>query len=187
MNEQQDNPLNAELRERLLQYQVPKAGAGFFANAMQVALDERARRSAQSKHRPHQSTRRLTGVIGGAIAAGVLAWLVFPVFTDAPGTPPRSSAPEVVNIALARPETIHLLFSTSEALENAKLTVVLPPGVELAGFPGQREISWHTSLAPGRNLLPLELLAVGPAGGELLAYLEHGTRDKAFRLQLKIG
>jgi hypothetical protein len=187
MNEQQDNPLNAELRERLRQYQVPKAGAGFFANAVQAALDERARRSAQPGQPPKRSARRLAGMIGGAVAAGVLAWLVLPVFTGVPGTLPRSAAPDVVNIALARPETIHLLFSTSEALEDAKLTVVLPPGVELAGFPGQREISWHTSLAEGRNLLPLELLALAPEGGELLAYLEHGTRDKAFRLQLKIG
>jgi len=72
-------------------------------------------------------------------------------------------------------------------LQKATLTVSLPIGVELAGFPGQREISWETSLNEGRNLLPLKLIALTPAGGELLARLEHEDRDRVFRLQLDVS
>ena len=61
---------------------------------------------------------------------------------------------------------MNLVFSSAEALDSATLTVTLPAGVELEGFPGQSEITWETSLAEGRNLLPLRLIAVAPAGGE---------------------
>jgi len=63
----------------------------------------------------------------------------------------------------------------------------LPPGVELEGFPGQSEIGWETSLSPGKNVLPLTLIALTPAGGELLARLEHNNRNRTFRLRLDIG
>ena len=60
-------------------------------------------------------------------------------------------------------------------------------GVEMAGFPGQSEISWETSLNKGRNLLPLKLIALTPVGGELLARLEHDDRDRVFRLQVDVS
>jgi hypothetical protein len=72
-------------------------------------------------------------------------------------------------------------------LHSATLTVTLPAGVELAGFPGQREVSWETSLTAGRNLLPLKLIALTPVGGELLARLEHEDRERLFRLQVNIS
>ena len=67
------------------------------------------------------------------------------------------------------------------------LTVSLPDGIELAGFPGQREITWETSLREGRNLLPLTLVALTPTGGELLARLEHDDRDRTFRLHVTVN
>jgi hypothetical protein len=67
------------------------------------------------------------------------------------------------------------------------LTVTLPDGIELAGFPGQREIAWQTSLVEGKNFLPLELIALTPAGGEVLARLEHDDRDRTFRLRIDVS
>ena len=66
------------------------------------------------------------------------------------------------------------------------MTVVLPEGVEVDGFPGQREIVWMTSLKEGRNVLPLTLLATSPVGGELLATLRHENDDKTFRVRVKV-
>jgi len=34
--------------------------------------------------------------------------------------------------------------------------------------------------------LPLTLVALSPAGGELLARLEHGDRDRTFRLRVDV-
>jgi hypothetical protein len=64
------------------------------------------------------------------------------------------------------------------------MTVVLPPGVEVAGFAGQREITWITSLTAGKNVLPLTLIATSPQGGELMATLRHEGDDRTFRVQV---
>ena len=63
----------------------------------------------------------------------------------------------------------------------------LPDGVELAGFPGQREIAWQTNLVEGKNLLPLELIALTLVGGEVLARLEHDNRKRTFRLRIEVS
>jgi len=82
---------------------------------------------------------------------------------------------------------VNLVFASTEALNAATLTVSLPDGVELAGFPGQREITWETNLNAGKNLLPLTLIALTPTGGEVLARLQHKDRDRTFRLQIQVG
>ena len=66
------------------------------------------------------------------------------------------------------------------------MTVTLPDGIEIDGFAGQREITWRTSLKAGNNVLPLTLIATSPAGGELLAVLQHEEDDKIFRLQVTV-
>jgi hypothetical protein len=88
--------------------------------------------------------------------------------------------------ALAEPRTVNLVFASATALDSATLTVSLPDGIQLDGFPGQREITWETSLQEGRNLLPLTLVALTPVGGELLAHLEHDDRDRTFRLRVDV-
>jgi hypothetical protein len=92
-----------------------------------------------------------------------------------------------VTIAMAEPETVNLVFASAEALDDATLSLSLPAGVELAGFPGRREIRWQTSLRPGRNLLPLDLVAVMPGGGEVVATLSHDSRERTFRLRVDVG
>jgi hypothetical protein len=104
-----------------------------------------------------------------------------------PRLPEAGPAIPGVTIALAEPRTVNLVFASATALESAMLTVTLPDGIELDGFPGQREITWETSLSAGKNLLPLTLVAVAPAGGELLARLEHDARERTFRLRVDVG
>mgnify|MGYP006897451844 CR=1 FL=1 len=104
-----------------------------------------------------------------------------PQMPDAAGSIPQ------VAVTLEEPRTVNLVFSSTQALDLATLTVALPAGIELAGFPGQREISWETRLSEGRNLLPLKLVALTPTGGELLATLEHDDRNREFRLRVEVS
>ena len=140
----------------------------------------------------HEGTRRqrtrwiLTG-FGSAVAAGLVLWLVAGFFLDAPRLPQPAGDIPGVAMTLEEPRTVNLVFASKTALEAATLTVTLPDGIELAGFPGQREIRWKTSLAEGRNLLPLELIALTPAGGEVLARLEHDNRKRTFRLRIEVS
>ncbi len=140
----------------------------------------------------HEGTRRqrrrwmLTG-FGAAIAATVAVWLISGLLLSSPQLPDAGAQIPGVTVALETPRTVNLVFASATALDAATLTVTLPDGIELSGFPGQREITWETSLKEGKNLLPLTLVAVKPTGGELLARLEHEDRNRTFRLRVNIG
>jgi hypothetical protein len=160
---------------------MPDAEQGFYDQALLRAVHTGTRR---------QRNRWLMTGFGSAVAAGVLVLLVSGMFFNAPQTPGLDDVNgdiPGVSIALAEPRTVNLMFASAEPLDDAMLTVLLPDGVELDGFPGQREVSWQTSLAAGKNLLPLKLIAVSPEGGELLAKLEHKDRNRTFRLRVNVS
>ena len=128
----------------------------------------------------------MTG-FGSAVAAGIVLWVIGGFLLTAPDVPqPDASIPGIA-LTLEEPRTINLVFASKSALDTATLTVTLPAGIELAGFPGQKEITWQTSLVEGRNLLPLELIALTPAGGEVFARLEHKDRNRTFRLRVEVS
>ena len=167
-----------EILELLKDYPMADAPAGFYDQALARAT--------------HEGTRRLrnrwvmTG-FGSALAAGIVLWLIGGFFLTAPDIPQPDATIPGIAMTLEEPRTINLVFASKTALDDATLTVSLPAGIELAGFPGQREISWQTSLDEGRNLLPLELIALTPVGGEVLARLEHDNRGRTFRLRVEVS
>ena len=166
-----------EIQALLKDLPAPKADAGFYEQALARATLQGARK---------QRNRWVMTGFGGAIAAGLAVWLIGGMLLESPELPNVPSELPGVTMALEEPRTVNLVFASAEAMENATLTVALPAGVELTGFPGQSEISWETSLSEGRNLLPLKLIALTPAGGELLATLEHGDRNREFRLRVDV-
>jgi hypothetical protein len=161
----------------MLQAGMTQAASGFYDQALVRATHVGSRR---------QRNRWLATGFGSAIAAGLAIWAVSSFLLMTPQTPDANLAIPGVTMALEEPRTVNLVFSSTSALESAMLTVSLPEGIELAGFPGQREISWETSLNEGKNLLPLKLVALTATGGELLARLEHDDRNRTFRLQVDV-
>jgi hypothetical protein len=174
---------DAEIRALLKDYPMPQADAGFYDQSLARATHEGSRR---------QRDRWVLTGFGGAVAAGLAIWLVSSSLLTTPHLPAGEAAtiaasiPEIT-MSIEEPRTVNLVFSSVAAMDSATLTVTLPAGVELAGFPGQREISWQTSLNEGRNLLPLKLIGLTPVSGELLARLEHEDRNRVFRLQLNVS
>ena len=122
---------------------------------------------------------------GSAIAAGLALFAVTLLFLKTPAVDDTDGIPGVT-MALEQPQTVNLVFASASALVDATLTVVLPDGVDVAGFEGQREISWITTLQEGKNVLPLRLVATSPRGGELLATLRHADDDRTFRLLVSV-
>ena len=167
-----------EIRELLAAYPAPAAEPGFHEQALAKATHTGARR---------QRNRWLAAGFGSAIAAGLAIWMVTAALMTSDEIPVPADALPGVTMALEEPRTVNLVFSSATALETAMLTVSLPPGVEVDGFPGQREITWETALVSGRNVLPLTLVALSPTGGELLARLEHDSRTRTFRVRLDIS
>jgi len=177
MSTEHVNERDQEILELLKDYPMPEAQAGFYDQALVRATHEGTRR---------QRNRWLLTGFGSAIAAAAAVWVVSGVLFSSPELPAPEAAIPGVTMALEEPRTVNLVFASATALDSAMLTVTLPDGIELDGFPGQREITWETSLNAGRNLLPLTLVALTPAGGELLATLEHEQRDRTFRLRVNI-
>ncbi len=166
-----------EILELLKDYPMPAADAGFYDQALARATHVGSRRQ--------RNKWMLTG-FGAAIAATIAAWMVGGLLLNDPQLPDPAATIPGVTIAMEQPRTVNLVFASATALDSATLTVSLPEGIELDGFPGQREITWQTSLKEGRNHLPLTLVALTPAGGELLARLEHDDRDRTFRLRVDV-
>jgi hypothetical protein len=171
------NQQDQALRVLLQDYPVPEASEGFYDQALARATLEGARR---------QRNRWVMTGFGSAVAAGIALWFIGGFFMTTSDLPVAEPGIPGITMTLAEPRTINLVFASATALDAAKLTVTLPDGIELAGFPGQREITWQTSLNEGKNLLPLELIAVSPVGGEVLARLEHKDRDRTFRLRIEV-
>jgi hypothetical protein len=167
-----------ELLELLRDYPVPDPDPGFYDRALVRASHEGTRR---------QRKRWVLTGFGSAIAATVAVWIVGGLLLQDPAADAPPAAIPGITITLAEPRTVNLVFASATALDDALLTVSLPEGLELQGFPGQREITWETSLNEGRNLLPLTLVALTPAGGEVLARLEHDSRDRTFRLRVDVN
>ena len=92
-----------------------------------------------------------------------------------------------MTMAMYETRTVNLVFSSSTELQGARLIVDLPPGVELEGKEGAQQLRYRTTLQQGKNVLPLRLVAVRGAGGELVARLEHKDKKKTFRLKVDVS
>ena len=157
---------------------MPEATTAYFDQALVRATHEGSRR---------QRNRWVMTGFGSAIAAGLALWLIGGFFLTAPNLPNTDAANiPGITMTLAEPQTVNFVFASNTPLVAATLTVMLPEGVELVGFPGQREIAWQTNLNAGRNLLPLKLIALTPIGGEVLATLEHMDRARTFTVQVDV-
>lgn len=167
-----------EIQALLRHYPAPEAAPGYFEQALIRATHEGSRR---------QRNRWLFAGFGSAVAAGLVLWMIGSFMFSAPLTPSMQAEIPAVVMTLQQPKTVKLVFASAAAMDGATLTVRLPNGIELAGFPGQREVSWETSLSQGRNLLPLKLIATSPIGGEVYATLEHNDRGRTFALRVTVS
>ncbi len=166
------------LRGLLKDYPVPAPDDAYFDQAL-----------AKASHVSSNGQRNrwiMTG-FGGAIAAGLLAWIIGGTLLKTPEPVESVASIPGVTMVLEEPRTVNLVFSSATDLDDAVLTVNLPAGIEIEGFAGQREITWMTSLQAGKNILPLRLIAMTPHGGELLARLEHDGRDRTFRIRVEVS
>lgn len=169
-------------RERALQaavckHPVVEPSADFFEQALG--------RAAREGRRVRQRNRWMVG-IGGAVAASLAIWLA--VMPPTRTLQPRAvAAIATVTLALHETRTVKLVFGSATAIPEARLSLRLPPGVELAGYRGRQVVHWKTSLRPGKNVLPIELILQEGSGGDLIARLEQAGKHKTFRMRVAIA
>lgn len=172
------NKQDQEILALLKDYPMPEATAGYFDQTLVRATHEGSRR---------QRNRWVMTGFGSAIAAGLVLWMIGGFFLTTPDLPAADTAIAGITMTLEEARTINLVFASAEPLDAATLTVRLPEGIEMSGFPGQREVTWQTSLNVGKNLLPLKLIATSPLGGEVYAILQHDDRGRTFRLRVDVS
>ncbi|NIR59352.1 MAG: zf-HC2 domain-containing protein [Gammaproteobacteria bacterium] len=164
------------LRVALRELPSPEPPVGFADRALQTAAIR-----AQGARR-----RARTTAAGFALAASLCLGVAIGVLMDGRPEPGPAGRLQQVSISVSQPQQIRLAFDTEQALPGATLTVRLPAGVELVGFPGRRELSWRTDLAAGTNLLNLPVVARGTEGGKLVTRLSHGERSRTFTVRIRV-
>jgi hypothetical protein len=163
------------MRRALRQLPVPEPGTDFYRRAMA---------GATQPARPARLAHWKVGATA-AIAASLATWFMVPHISDV--TVPQAEAPvATVTMAMNETRTIHLVFNSRSGIDDARLRLQLPPGIELANHGDRREFRWKTRLRPGNNTMPLELVVRDGAGGDLIAQLSHAGDQKTFRVKVTI-
>lgn len=104
---------------------------------------------------------------------------------DQPGTT-LEAAP--VELASAGEQQIAIAIDSSRDYDEVEFVVELPEGVEIAGFPEQREVRWTGSLAEGRSRLRLPLRVSDEAqGGQLVTRVRHPGGERHLVVPLSDG
>src|SRR5262249_5145004 len=133
-----------------------------------------------------RTQRDLPSRAGYALAACLALGLGLVALWQAPVSFFRSSAMRVVTVPPDEGRPVRLGFTSPEALSGVTMHVGLPAGVEIAGYPGERELDWQTNLKQGANLLELPVVAHGSGGGILTASLSHGAEHRDFSVVVKV-
>jgi hypothetical protein len=159
------------LRESLSRLPAPEPDMRVFEQAMARAAGAEAAR-----------WRRRSA--GWALAASVV--LVVALSAYLPGRAPSEADIPGLSIALHEVREVSLAVESPRRLDDATFKVVLPEGIELAGYPGRREVSWTGSLESGRNLLVLPLRAEAGRGGDVVTSISQLDRTKTFVINMSV-
>lgn len=163
-----------QLRAELAGLPVEGPSEDFFDTAL-----ERATRRTDGRGKPWFAR------IGGAMAA-VFAFLFITGVLVQPANLTSSSEIPEVTIALHEVTPVNLMFSSEVALQDARVSLQLPEGVQLAGFGRRDKYSWTTDLKEGNNILQLPLVGHLALSDKLVATLEHAGGSKTFELQVTV-
>lgn len=116
-----------------------------------------------------------------AVAALLVVWFMGFDFT---GPAPDSMPIMTVELPAMQSRKVELVFNSPRSIQNAAMTIELPAGTEIVGYPGQRTLKWQTSLKQGSNRLSLPIILRGKQGGTLLAKISHQGQTRTFKLKL---
>ena len=170
------------LRQRLKAESLSSEGpsSGFLTQAVAQAAEAAA---AESVTRP---PRRWPRTLSALAATLIAALLIGTVLVNPAGPAPETTL-QSIHLATNTVTPVKLAFSSETALEDARLTLSLPVGVELMGYDGQTDLSWNTDLEEGTNVLRLPLIGRKAANDVLIARLEHPSGAKTFRLPVTVN
>ncbi len=147
---------------------------------------QRSFANAKAKYRKQQRKQAMP-YLGGAIAACLAFWLIVatPINQGVPPIKPAATS-QAINIKINDERLIQVVVRAPRDLVAADVMIELPTQLEMAGFPGQREIRWNTNLKKGKNLLSLPLVAKSEGTAELKTHITHENKSKILSLVMKV-
>ena len=177
------------LRQRLKATSVPGPDSGFLSRAVAQAAEQAELAAPPAATEPSMKGRRRPriGQALTALAATLVAALLIGSVLTTPVDPAPETTLQSIQLATDTVTPVKLAFSAETALEDARLTLSLPVGVELMGYDGQTDLSWNTHLEEGTNVLRLPLIGRMAASDVLIARLEHPSGAKTFRLPVTVN
>jgi hypothetical protein len=165
------------LRTMLRELPVSPPSAGFADRALRVAVE----RNSRHHHR--------SGFIKGfaaAMAAGLALWIIVGILPVSKSPYAPAGHENEISIALYQTQNIKLAFNSAIELKDARITIELPNNLALTGYEGRRELTWHTNLTKGDNILTLPVKAQAIAKGRIIAKIEHGSRTKTIEIAIDV-
>lgn len=141
--------------------------------------DFEARVLARATRRSDSGNMR-SGLVGSAIAASLALGIVLGAWWSESDSRGQGDFVQTVSAPNSGSQVVNLAFNAGKDLKGVTLTLELPGNTELAGFPGQRSLSWQIDLKPGQNLLALPLTISGEINGQLVAHLKADGNRKTF-------
>ena len=165
-----------DLRQALRSMPLPAPEDGFLDSVVEHAL--------VTTHRNEKRFWSSAG-IGGAIAAGVIGWMVLSLPADLPQVTDPTQL-DTVTISLNVEKTIKLTFNSTRELQAATLSLQLPAGVEIVGYEGHASVRWTTTVKPGTNILELPIIVRSGNGGAILARVEHEGKQQSFEFAVTV-
>lgn len=166
----------AELLAELRSLPVPPPSKDFVKRTLATA---RARHTKQS-------LKQFMPYWGGAVAACLALWLIVAGPFDQL-RPPAPADQQAISIKINEQRLVQVVVNAPRDLLQAHVIIELPPQVEMAGFPGRREVRWDTNLRKGKNLLSLPLIAKGEGIAELTTHITHENKSKILSLIMNIS
>lgn len=123
-----------------------------------------------------------------ALAATLVIGIALGLVLAQRGDPGTTLEAAPVDLASASEQRIAIAIDSPREYDEVEFVVELPEGVELAGFPGQRQVRWKGALAEGRSRLrlPLRILHEAP-GGDLVARVRHAGGERRLVVPLTDG
>ena len=147
---------------------------------------QRSFAKAKARHKKQQRKQAMP-YLGGAIAACLAFWLIVatPVNQGVPPVKPTASS-QAINIKINDERLVQVVVRAPRDLVAADVMIELPSQLEMAGFPGLKEIRWNTNLKKGKNLLSLPLVAKSEGTAELKTHITHENKSKILSLVMQV-
>lgn len=136
---------------------------------------------ARARQKPVRAFWSGTGV--GAAAATAVVLLVF--FSIAEQPVDTGTTVPVVTLTIMEPQDISIGINSPETMQGAEMHVMLRGAIDLAGYEGQRDLTWPVDLERGVNELTLPVIATGTRGGRMVVEVRFGDKRKTFQVDVQ--